>query len=603
MPLRSWTRLEAVPRDVTLAEGVQARIADPLWLLARQAAFGEFSGEDSGSPVFSRIRARVNTFTRFRPGSPAQANAVVPLDSNALPVEVLIESEPYVDGGIGLLDAAQAGQHYLRMLGGAAGVGDLTTYRQGLLRAYPVNAPGDPRVRAYAGRVPHGGLLYAALRDSSFLTNGTLPASPSLGAATASVVTTVALAWCRWYESLFVHTVGPQSAWRADRLEYSASISSPGPGTETVLRTSEYGAGNLDWFDFDVQPAGTSLGASGADTQVLVAAVAAPAAFRGMPLPRLWSFEDAAVNFGAVAAPVEDATTSLMVEFALRYGNDHFIMPFPLAIGSLCHIDSLVVVNTFGETILVPSVVDVDGVQGPFRLFEHRVELPGATPAPRSSVFVLFPTLDHVISATPLEEVHYLRDELADLVWAVERIALGANGLPVDRGQIEAARRAAPTLPSSVPLEYLEGPAEGRVSYRLRTDVPGNWFPLLPPETGPVSALTPATVPPLDGSPAPQPWTRILAEQSGGLAPEEVTRVGVQASRMWRYARWIDGRHVAWIARGAGPGRGPGSSGLRFDVLQPFQRPGPPPPSPVPPMAVSTRSTVGQDTVLRRLND
>ena len=607
MPLRSWTRLEPVPRDASLTRGVQARIADPLWLLARQAAFGELSGEDAGSPIVSRVHARTNTFTRFRPGTPAQNNTVAQIGSLSLPIEVLIESEPYADSSMGLLEAAQTGQHYLRMLARAPGIGDLTTYRQGLVRTYPLDAGGDDRVRPYSGRVPHGGLLYAALRAAGLASTGTLPGTPALGAAAPSVVSTVAAAWYRWYESLFVHTVGPQPAWRADRLEYSASIASAGPSTETVLRTSEYSSGSLDWFDFDLQPAGASLGASGAgapaDTQITVATVASPVTYRGMPQPRFWALEDAAVDFGAVSAPVEDATSTLMVEFALRYGNDHFIMPFPLAVGSVCRVDSLVVDNTFGDTILIPWVGDVDGTQAPFRLFEHTVEQPATAPASRSPIFVLFPTLDHVISASPLEEVHYLRDELADMVWAVERIAIGPNGVPLDRTQVEAAGRAGTPLPSSIPLEYLEGADRVRVSYQLRTDVPRNWFPLLPPELGTPSILLPATVPPLDGSAPAQPWTRILSEQGNGLPAEEVTRVGVQATRMWRYARWIDGRHLVWIARKSAPGRGPGSSGLLFDLLRPFQKPGQPPPSPAQSMAVSTRSTIGQDTILRRLTD
>jgi hypothetical protein len=218
-------------------------------------------------------------------------------------------------------------------------------------------------------------------------------------------------------------------------------------------------------------------------------------------------------------------------------------------------------------------------------------------------VFVLFPTLDDVLTGPPLEEVHYLRDELADLVWAVERIAQAPSGIPIDRSRASAAGRPPVDLSSTIPLEYLQGATDGRVSYRLRTDVPGNWFPLLPPEVGSGSMLIPATVAPLGGSVAPRPGTRILAEQSGGVPAEEVSRVGLQARRMWRYARWTDGRHLAWIARQTGPGRGPGSSGLRFDVLQPFQQPGPPPPSAVPSMAVSTRSTIGQDTIIRRLAD
>jgi hypothetical protein len=74
-----------------------------------------------------------------------------------------------------------------------------------------------------------------------------------------------------------------------------------------------------------------------------------------------------------------------------------------MPIGAVCRIDSLVVVNTFGEVILVPWAADVDGAQGPFRMCEHAVEASGSTAPPRSPVVVLFPTLDHVQIGPPLD--------------------------------------------------------------------------------------------------------------------------------------------------------------------------------------------------------
>jgi hypothetical protein len=206
-------------------------------------------------------------------------------------------------------------------------------------------------------------------------------------------------------------------------------------------------------------------------------ALAAPVVYRGMPLPRLWAFEDAAVDFGAVSAPVEDVTTTLMIEFALRYGNDHWIAPVPLAVGKVCRLDSLVVINGFGETILVRPVADIDGVQSPFRLFEHYVDT--STPA-RDATFVLFPTLDHVVSGAPLEELHYLR-EAGRRRLGSGRIAVGPTGLPMDRTQAALAGRAG-APPSMTTQEYAEA-TRGRASPHA-DDVPAATAPLLPPEPG-----------------------------------------------------------------------------------------------------------------------
>jgi hypothetical protein len=45
-----WSRLEPRSRSKNFAEGLAARVADPLWLLARQWQFGEFAGADAGVP-------------------------------------------------------------------------------------------------------------------------------------------------------------------------------------------------------------------------------------------------------------------------------------------------------------------------------------------------------------------------------------------------------------------------------------------------------------------------------------------------------------------------------------------------------------------------
>src|SRR5579862_2412877 len=144
MPLVSWTRLEPRPRDATLNEGLQARVADPLWLLARQAVFGEFQGEDNGSPVGVRVRARTDRLSRFRSGGVGSSAPTTLLTSATSALEAVVEAETETaSNGLsapGALASAEAGQYYLRLLARAAGVGDLSTYRTNLIGAYQFSA-------------------------------------------------------------------------------------------------------------------------------------------------------------------------------------------------------------------------------------------------------------------------------------------------------------------------------------------------------------------------------------------------------------------------------------------------------------------------------
>jgi hypothetical protein len=616
--LTSWTRLEPVPRDPTLMEGLQARVADPFWLLARQAAFGEFGGQDASSPVSFRLNATASRLTRLRP-SRAPGTAMPATGPGELlppgggPLEMLAEAEaePGKGGAARPLFAAQAGLHYRRLLARAAGAGDLSTYERGLLAAYPVPAPtpavppppvpgippppgeGDAMLAPYASQVPDGARLYAdlvaALRPAGG-GPGALPASPPLDGANAAVVTSVARAWLVWYEAVSGQELGQRDTWIPERSEYAFSVAAPGPAAETVLAAAELDTGELDWLDFDllasqdVAPGSSSvsLGAvpadlPGGDTSIAITGLPVPVTFRGMPNRCWWDFEDASIDFGAITAPAESLTTSVIVEYAMCYGNDHFIVPVPLDIGSVLRVDSLTVTNTFGEVLVIGPVAEVDSAAGPFRLFEHANPTQAAATPVRDPLFVLFPTAGDVMYGPAVEEVHFVRDEAAELVWAIEQTSLGAVGLPVDR-TADALAHFMPFTPTSN-----DGAAPPTRTYHLRTDVEANWFPFLliypAPEAGapppPPSQLAMADVPPLTTSQAtPVPWGRILAPfaptgpaQPGVLLPiEEVTRAGAQVTRAWRYARWIDGRHLSWVGRRVRPGRGSGASGLTFDL-------------------------------------
>jgi hypothetical protein len=83
-----WTRLEpdtqpsaqnfdASARDRLLAVGAQARVQDPLWLLGRQWQFGEFQGEDAGSPIEAAVSVTSSVRGASLPSLPAAGSRSV----------------------------------------------------------------------------------------------------------------------------------------------------------------------------------------------------------------------------------------------------------------------------------------------------------------------------------------------------------------------------------------------------------------------------------------------------------------------------------------------------------------------------------------------
>ncbi len=75
MSITNWTRLEPDTQtnvlDVDLAEGVTARLADPLWMLGRQWQMGELTGEDAASPVVAHLEASSYALTSVVAGDAA----------------------------------------------------------------------------------------------------------------------------------------------------------------------------------------------------------------------------------------------------------------------------------------------------------------------------------------------------------------------------------------------------------------------------------------------------------------------------------------------------------------------------------------------------
>ena len=167
-----------------------------------------------------------------------------------------------------------------------------------------------------------------------------------------------------------------------------------------------------------------------------------PARFAGMARPRYWEFEDGSVNFGAVETGPTDLTRLLLIEYALVYGNDYFVVPLSLPVGTVCEIDQLIVADTFGGTWSIPSVGAVDGAAGGFKLFQHTAAdgaaaAGGPPPAQPSQLLLVPPTAGTARAGRPLERVRFVRDEPAEMAWGIEETVRGGAGRPVQRIELQ----------------------------------------------------------------------------------------------------------------------------------------------------------------------
>ena len=563
------SRLEGLPLSADLQPALSAEVADPLWLLCRQWQFLEFAGEDAGTPIDVRVEGERSELSRYLAGS---------LDADST-----TRAHDYLGADLGLETAVEAEPvraHHAR-LAVEAGVQLQWTLNVGRLNdlfaaAYPyVPVPADAADRtgaewqALAGtRSIDARALFAALtplRDATGALTG-LPPEPVVPPELQDQALERLGRWMRWYETALVDP-SVAEAWNPTRQEYAFAVSAQTSAGEVSLAADEYTDGELDWYSMSVSPA--SLGAATVPrppaTHTAQPVLPTPVEYAGKPADRFWEFEDAGVNFGAMDAGPTDLTRVLLVEFSLVYGNDWYVVPLRLPVGSLFRVTSFTVRDTFGVTSTLTRSQNVTGPRwSVFDLVDDHLFLP--------------PTLAQSLSGPPVEQVQLARDESANLAWGIERSVPGVSGDPYERKD-EAPDQAT----DGAVVDPRVGSA---LVYRLASSVPDYWIPFAPvsvdpaaAQTNPVIQLERRTIQRVgpDGVRRPvQPKGLLLrsdptrppeSEPPLRVEEEEVPREGALVERGFQYARWFGGARLLWLGRRKTVGRGESSSGLRFDIL------------------------------------
>ncbi len=596
-----WNRVEGRPRSQLFDRALRAEVRDGLWMLARQWQVGEFRADDAGAPVLAQMRMDHTRLTRAKLGE----DPVEPM-LDPLPLEARVErlQPPLVRGGrkIALDLRLLLGRHWLKSI---ASIGD---YADEYRDAYPIEPP-DPTseddadvcahpaafsmLSALAGRAMDGGELYLHLETPGAHAWDDV----AVDDADKDALDDAGERFVRWFERLISQPqAGQDGAWTPDRLEYQFDCSAPlGDDEAKVYTATEYASGGLDWWALDVDASRSALeDGLGPDDETVIGfemrtVIPSPLQFDGMPNARWWAFEDGRVNFGAVSAATTDLAKLLFLEFALVYSNDWFIVPFTAPAGTVATLTGCAVTNTFGERFwIVPAASGLDDDPRRFTLFTSSVV--GDARLPADTSLLLLPTASGVIDGPSVEEVLFLRDEMANMVWGVEKVIPLPDGSAMPG--LEAARET---------LAYFERliggaagggaggdpPSAADIRYRVMNTVPENWIPFIPariPGSEREVRLQRAAMPRViendpDDPKRIEPMTMLLRDgldrtprDAYFLQEAEVSREGTYVKKHYQRTRWQDGRVVVWLGVRKQPGRGEGASGLGFDRIVPTPR-------------------------------
>jgi hypothetical protein len=605
-----WNRLEGRPRTANFDRALKAEVRDALWMLTRQWQMGELRGDDAGSPVFAKIHVATTRLNKYKPGDhPTEA-----FDDN-VPLEAEVERRPIrfklglqirVDGEIEIVEQKlalelrlQMGRQWLKLV---KPVGD---YAGEFKKKYPIVMPDpnrkeDALVCAHpevwqsfaavaAERMMDGAELYLYLKQDAahHAWDGiTVSSEDDKGKIDA-----LAVKFIEWFERLYYQPpASGEDAWEPSQLEYQFACSAPEAAGEKVLAAEEYYHGHLDWYNFDVDKASRGLGEvsngdgdpRGTRTQTLIPA---PILFDGMPNTRWWAFEDRRTNFGDVKPDTTDLAKLLLIEFGLVYANDWFLVPFELPLGSIAAIEGMAVTNVFGERFWIEAAGS--GADDDWQRWSmFTLNLKGKAEEAADTSLLLLPTVPNVQEGRPVEDVMFIRDEVANMVWGIERAIALPDGASKPGGEaaIETLnfykRLLAKELagaPPATPIEY-----KANIRYESMNAVPENLIPFIPvhvENNNREIRLQRAAMPRLlEGDPDKpvkvRPRTALLREGLDStprsayfVNEEEVPRAGARVTQSFQRTRWRNGRVFIWLGVRKQTGRGEGSSGLAFDRL------------------------------------
>jgi len=558
-----WTRLEPQSISGDPTPGLEARVHDPLWMLTRQWQLGEFHGQDLGSPVFVHVTSSTAGIRGYQAGDSSATHASRAWRFGDM-LDPVAEREPGSARGPGLTQRAEAGAQLLTELAPFAVESAVAQMISDCQLQLTWDDPHDPagaeRLALFAGRLPDPEQVASRMALDTGMPSPApwFDALPDPGPVLAAIVD-----WHQWYRQGTAPLPEPDAdAWVADRLEYRYSIDVATSSGLCVLRAPEFGGGRVEWhaIDHDASATGLLPGPAAAPATTTATLLATPLRFAGMPATRYWQFEDAQVNFGALQAQPHDLARLALAEFALIYANDWLVIPLDAPYGSYVTVDALSCTTSFGEQVTV-GPADDSARTGLFRLFATSSNNPaGSLPG-----LFLPPSAPVVISGTPREEVLFLRDEMANLAWAVERTIEGPSGLTRSRTD---EPRPAPFTPLTDPGADMD--------YLLENEVPDWWIPIVPVSTGYGTTALRKGAMVKNGQPVLPLGVLLTPGQPLTVQDEEIPREGIRVRRVPALSRRADGTYVRWTARRTSVGRGEGASGLAFDSA--IRRVTPPPP-------------------------
>ena len=571
-------RVEGSNRDPDNEDNLAMRIADPLWMLGRQWQFGEFLAEDNGSPIQVTAHYRKLKLDVFSASGDSRTLL------NGMPLEVYVEAmeAPIHD----LRTKVRIGQQLERIIKRKFEKAAAQNYIRNLRSTFKLSPNkwtnedkktldngSDSFFRLMAKKAIDGHQVIDKVeKDESYFSTGSF----------AGLLPCIKELYSWYKDSIAQPNPGKKECWVPNQLLHKFQVHQKqhsGKLHDICLTAPDYQSGELDWYSFDTLDVKgdtyNQLDKEAPDSRLPIHVT-----FGGIPDKRLYSFEDNKIDLGSMDLEAKDLLRMMLVDFSLVSGSDWYAIGLKMGLGELCWIDKIEVKDVFGVVTTITNGQKLSNTEkvGPqlsdnplevWDVFKIRKETPSYYEQSQHPMY-LAPVVNHRQESEPIEELLFVRDEFANMVWAVERKVQNEMGDTVEGFELHLEHHG--------PFQEEDTPEQDEAGtfvpgYQLATNVPSNWIPFLPIQISEGSTqieLQRALMLRNTDNDNPTDIESLsrLAKELERVREEAVPRAGVRIQLTKQRVRWTDGRTYVWLGRKVLTGRGEGNSGIRFDEMK-----------------------------------
>jgi len=587
----AFERIEPRTRKADFARALSFEVYDPLWMLTRQWQYGRFKGNDCGSPITTKIAVEKKWLNTLYLGEKNYTGKPFATDT---PLEYEVEKQnktitPYI--------RIESALHFKKMVENACtkevDKETLKDFITDLLSIYPLD-PFIPTVDDKKKEVEDLKLeqntnraqLYALYGKKMFDGYKLFCNSGKLNQINDNIIKNIIeeKELIQNYKTWFIRKYHPvtneqENCWSGEKLGYEVAMGE----LENMYEAEDYHTGKLSWYSFDAATANMKVDEK--SEKKFLSYIPTPADFPGAPKKRLWEFEDVRVQLGQLEnSDISLLANAIVMQYTTMYGNDWMVTPLETETGTILNVKGILVTDTFGESIFIDTQAGDEQTTGSFT---DRWSMFGTSNAKayKESDFstkkgLLFPpSLPRCEESKPMEEVQFLRDEMANMLWGVETvISDGCDGTITGKNLSDAVltivdiQKGEPFVNENENYDY---------SFLVQNRVPLNWIPIIPQKIKGEQRdirFRRAQMPIFFNEKynSVRPSTQLLGikkdEKGKKVLPcfineEEITGYGIKLILTAQRTRWFNGESFNWVGYKKVISMYQANSGLMFDEL------------------------------------